>query len=207
MKEKITVFKAFVSREKEEAYLNEMNKLGWKLTSLRFAFYTFVKTEPSEYMTVVYFAERQYQTTFVRTVTECGCDIAHQSNEGKSIIFYVNVPVGSESVGFLTDNQSKLDSKKRLNNSRKREIIVLFIAFAIGVIPVLYPLPALIKIFNHSPDGLYKIIREYLFGFICFGVSAVGGAICGVMGAYLLVLFRRTKQEIKTISNDMQIYE
>ncbi len=207
MKNKITVFKAFVSREKEEAYLNEMNKQGWKLSSLRFAFYTFVQAEPNEYMTVLHFAERQYQTTFVRTVTECGCDIAHQSNEGKNILFYINVPASSENVDFLTDNKSKLDSKKRLNNTRKREIIALFTVFVIAVILVLLPLPAMIKILNYAPEELYEMIREYLFGFVCFVVNAIGGTICGVMGAYLLVLYCRTKREIKSISNDMKIYE
>ncbi len=207
MKNRKTVFKAFVSREKEEAYLNEMNKQGWRLSSVRFALYTFVKTEQNEYMTVLHFAERQYQTTFVRTVTECGCEIAHQANEGKNILFYINVPVGSESIEFLTDNQSKLDSKKRLNNTRKRELGALFTAFAISVLPALYPIPAMIKIFNHAPEELYKTIREYLFGCVCFSLFAICGVICGVMGAYVLVLYCRTKREIKTISNEMKIFE
>ncbi len=204
---KKTVFKAFVSREKEEAYLNKMNKQGWKLSSLRFAFYTFEKTKPNKYITVLHFAERQYQTTFVRTVTECGCDIAHQSNEGKNILFYINVPVGSENIDFLTDNQSKLDFKKRLNSSRKRELIALFISFAISVFPALYPLPAMIKIFTYAPEELYKIIREYTFGFVLFGIFLICGVICGIMGAYLLSLYLKTKREIKELSNEMKIFE
>ncbi len=207
MKNKKTVFKAFVSREKEEVYLNEMNKQGWRLSSVRFAFYTFVKSKPNEYMTVLYFAERQYQTTFVRTVTECGCDIANQTNQGKNILFYINIPVGSENIDFLTDNQSKLDSKKRLNKTRKRELIALFVSFAVSVVPEIHLIPAIIKILKYAPEELYKIIQKEPLGFILLAILLICGTICGIMGVYLLALYSKTKREIKRISNEMKIFE
>lgn len=207
MKTKKTVFKAFVNHEKEEAFLNEMNVHGWKLVSVRFAFYAFEKTEPNQYKTILHFAERQYQKTCLRTVTECGCDIAHRSNEGKFILYYINVPVDFESSEFLSDNQSKLDFKKRLNITRKREFGALFVVFAISVLPGLCTLPSIFKILNTNPEELYKIIREDLLGFIFFAIFIICGIVCGVMTIYLLKLYFHTKQEIRAISNEMKIFE
>lgn len=207
MKTGKTVFKAFVDREKEVAYLNEMNAKGWKLAAVRFSFYTFDKTEPNKYKTVFYFAKREHQTTFVRTVTECGGEIAHQSNEGKCILFYVNVPVYSENIDFLTDNQSKLDFKRRLSISRKREAIATFAAFVVAVSPVLYVLPAMIKILLHDPEKLGEVVVKDPIGAMLFFMFIIGGTVCGIMSAYIFNLYCRSKKEIKTISSEMKIFE
>ncbi len=207
MKNRITVFKAFLSRKKEQAYLNEMNKQGWKLSSLRFAFYTFVKTEPNEFMTVLHFAERQYQTTFVRTATECGCEVAHQESSGKYILFYINAPVGSENIDFLTDNQSKLDFNRRLSAQYKREFIPLFAVVPFTLLPTLMSIPITYMIFRAAPDDPYSLMKEHLFGYIGNAVIMLCGLICAIMGAYILVLYSKTKREIKRISNEMKIFE
>ncbi|MBO5914093.1 MAG: DUF2812 domain-containing protein [Clostridia bacterium] len=207
MKNKITVFKAFVCRKKEETYLNEMNKRGWKLSMLRFGFYTFIKTEPNEFMTVLHFAERQYQTTFLRTVTECGCEVAHQESAGKYILFYINAPVGSENIDFLTDNQSKLNFNKRLSLQYKREFIPLFAVIPFTVLPVLMSIPITAMIFRTAPEDPYSLMKDYLFGYIGNAVLFLCGLICATMGAYILVLYSKTKREIKRISNEMKIFE
>ena len=207
MTNKKTVFKVFLKHEKEKEYLNQMNKKGWKLVSIRFAFYTFVKTKPDEYMTVCHFADRQYQTTFIRTITECGCEVAHQTNSGKYILFYINVPVGSEKADFLTDNQSKLDSQKRFVELYRREFITLFAIIPFSLIPSLMSLPVTVRIFRTAPDDPYSLMKEYMFGYIGNAVCIVGGILCGVMGVYVLYLYLRTKREIKNMSNEMNIYE
>lgn len=207
MKSRKTVCKAFVDREKEEAYLNEMNAKGWKLAAVRFTFYTFEKTQPNKYKTIFYLAERIYQTTFIRTVTECGCEIAHQSSEGKYILFYINAPYDSENISFLTDNQSLLDYKKRLSISRKREAIATFIAFVVAFTSVLYVLPALIKILLFAPEKLQEIFTKEPLGAIAFVIFVVGGAVSGTMSAYIFKLYRRSKKEIKSLSSEMKIFE
>lgn len=207
MKKRKTVFKAFVDHEKEEAYMNRMNEQGWKLTSVRLAFYTFEETRPKQYRTIIHFAERIYQSTFVRTVTECGCEIAHQTNEGKYILFYINVPVDSENVGFLTDNQSKLASKKRLSIKQKQETLVLFIAFAVAVLPAVCTLPSIIKLLRYAPEALYKLISNDMVGYMLFAFYTVGGIVCGIMSAYLFRLYCRSKREIRKLSSEMQIFE
>lgn len=207
MQDRKTVFKAFVDREKEVSYLNEMNAKGWKLAAVRFSFYTFYKTEPNKYKTVLHFVKREYQTTFVRTVTECGGEIAHQSNEGKCLLFYINVPVDSENIDFLTDNQSKLDFKKRLSISRKREAIATFAAFAVAVSSVLYVLPAAIKVLAHDPEKLGEIVVKEPIGATLFFVFIIGGTVCGIMSAYIFKLYCRSKKEIKTISSEMRVFE
>ncbi len=207
MQTRKTVFKAFVDREKEEAYLNEMNAKGWKLAAVRFSFYTFDQTEPNKYKTVFHFVKREYQTSFVRTVTECGGEIAHQSNEGKCILFYINVPVDSENADFLTDNQSRLDFKKRLSVSRKREAIATFAAFVVAVSPVLYVLPATIKVLLHAPEKFCEVVEKEPVGATLLFMFIIGGAVCGVMSAYIFKLYCRSKKEIKTISSEMKIFE
>ena len=201
------MFKPFVDREKEEAYLNVMNKQGWKLLSVQFSFYTFQKTEPNKYKTVFHFTKRQQQAAFVRTVTECGCDIAHQSNEGKQILFYINVPVEYATVDFLTDNQSKLDFKKKLNISRKREFGILLTGAAVSTLPGLYTVPAIIKILRFAPEELYKIIRDDLIGCILSIALIFCGIICSVMAAYIFRLYSRTKREIAELSCEMKVFE
>ncbi len=207
MKNKKTVFKAFLNYEKEQAYLNKMNRQGWKLVSIRFAFYTFIKTEPNEYMTVCHFADRQYQTTFIRTITECGCEVAHQTSSGKYILFYINVPVGSEKTDFLTDNQSKLDFNNRLSALYRRAFITLFAIIPFAFLPTLMSIPITVRILRTAPDDPYSLMKEHLFGYIGNAVCIIGGIICGVMGAYVLYLYCKTKREIKSISNEMKIFE
>lgn len=147
------------------------------------------------------------QTTFVRTVTECGCEIAHQSNEGKYILCYINIPAGFDSIHFLTDNQSKLDFKKRLNYLRKREFVSLFAVFAISVIPGIFSIPSIIKIFSSASKELYGIIRDDLLGYVFLAIFILCGLVCGIMAAYVLVLYCRTKREISNLASEMKIYE
>lgn len=184
-----------------------MNKQGWKLVSVRLSFYTFEKTEPGKYKTVFHFTERQQQAAFVRIVTECGCDVAHQSNEGKYILFYINVPVEYATVDFLTDNQSKLDFKKKLNISRKREIGILLTGTVVSTLPGLYTVPAIIKILHFAPEELYKIIRDDLIGCILSIALIFCGIICSVMLAYIFRLYSRTKREVEELSNKMKVFE
>lgn len=201
------MFKPFVNREKEEAYLNVMNKQGWKLLSVQFSFYTFQKTEPGKYKTVFHFTKRQQQAAFVRTVTECGCDIAHQSNEGKQILFYINVPVEYATVDFLTDNQSKLDFKRSLNNTRKRELSILFVCFVVFSLLLLYPFPSIIKILCNAPEVLFEILKDDPMGSITFVGMIICDICCGVMWAYIFRLYSRTKREIEELSNKMKVFE
>ena len=201
------IFKAFLSREKEKAFLDEMNKRGWKLTSLRFSVYTFVKTEPNEYISILCFAERVYLTTFVRTVTECGCEIAHQESAGKYILFYINALIDSDNIDFLTDNQSKLDFHKRLSAQYKREFIPLFAIIPFTLLPTLMSIPFTSIILRTNPDDPYLLIKEHLFGYIGNAVCILGGSVCGIMGAYILALYFKTKRQIKAISKEMEIFE
>lgn len=209
MKNKKTVFKAFMSYEKELAYINKMNNRGWKLVSIRFSLYTFVRTEPNRYMTVCHFADRQYQSTFIRTVTECGCEIAHHTSAGlmKFIMFYINVPVGYEKADFLTDNQSKLEFNKRLSVLYKRSSLTLFAVMPFTALPTLMSIPITKQILRAAPDDPYPLMKEYLFGYIGNAACIIGGIICGIMGAYALYLYFKTKKTIKQISKDMRIFE
>lgn len=207
MKNRKTVFKAFINREKEEAYLNKMNKQGWKLVSVRFAFYTFEKTEPDQYTTVLHFADRLYQTTFIRTVTECGGEIPYQSNAGNCILFYISLPSDTKNVEFLTDNRSKLDSKKRLNDTRKQELALMTFCFLLGCAPGLKTIPSIVKILRFAPEEFFRIVEGEKFSFILGVVCLAGGIICGIIAAYILILYCRTKREIRELSAEMQIFE
>ena len=207
MKNVKTVFRIFISREKEKEYLNKMNKKGWKLVSIRFSLYTFVKTEPDEYITVLHYVDRQHQSSFIRTITECGCDIVNQKYIGKSILFYINILVGSEKADFLTDNQSKLGFKTRLKHTRRLKLIALLAGFVFCTMAVIYPLPAIIKILKYAPEEMYKLIRTEPFGCICFAIFVIGMVMCGMMGAYVLFLYCKTNREIACIKNEMKIYE
>lgn len=122
-------------------------------------------------------------------------------------MFYINVPVDSENIDFLTDNQSKLDFKKRLSISRKREAIATFAAFAVTVSSVLYVLPAAIKVLVHDLEKFGEIVVKEPIGATLFFVFIIGGTVCGIMSAYIFKLYCRSKKEIKTISSEMKIFE
>lgn len=202
-----TVCKIFINREKEEAYLNNMNRQGWKLSSVRTIFYTFAKSEVKEYMTVLHFANRQYQASFVRTITECGCEIANQSNEGKNILYYISIPTESENLDFLTDNSSRLDFKQRLNTTRKRELTMLLAGFVPLFSLALYPLPSIIKILRYAPEELHRLFTENPIGFASIPFMLICAILCGTITAHIFASYCKTKREIKEIMMEMEIFE
>lgn len=65
--------KQFFDYEKELAYINEMNRLGWKLERVRHGrVYEFVKTEPEEYTTLIYAEKRSKLKETEALARRCG---------------------------------------------------------------------------------------------------------------------------------------
>ncbi len=124
--------------EKEQEYLNNEHKHGWKLTHITFpCFYHFKECKPEEVIYQLdYNADRhknfkQYTQMFVDCGWEYICDFVGYS------YFYKPVEKMSNNEEIFNDNSSKKDMMDRVFKGR---MIVLFILFGFIICPnlVLY---------------------------------------------------------------------
>lgn len=207
MKEQKTFLKAFLDRNKELEYINKMHSMGWKLTSVRFAFYSFEKNTPNKYKTVLYYAERIYQSTFIQTVTECGYEIVHHTNEGKYILYYLNIASDSQVADFLTDSESKRNHIERGLSSIKRDALVSLITAAIAITPGAVTVPSIIKLLKYEPEKFYEIISNDILGAVLFLFFTIFGIVAAVISINLFRMYCRNKARRKELISEMKIYE
>lgn len=207
MLDKRTIFKAFLDREKEEAFFNEMNEKGWKLIYVRWAFYTFAKAEKEQYKTVLHYVSRGGETALVRTVTECGYEVVHRSSEGKNVLLYINIPASLDAGDFLTDNNSKLESAKKSVISMRRDLALTTLTSALLLGIFLTTLPSLIKLIVYAPERLFEIFIDDPLGGFFYIALPLFGVIIGVMALLLMRIMTRTKKRISKLKAEMKIYE
>lgn len=123
------VFKYFTiyNHEKEEEFLREMSKAGWRFTNVSsFGMYHFEKAEPED---VVYRLDynqegRENKSEYVQMFSDCGWEYIQDYAEYS----YFRKPAaeadGNEEI--FCDDESKFEMLKRVFKGRVRLLIILF---------------------------------------------------------------------------------
>lgn len=119
--------------EKEQEYLREMHKHGWKLHHVaEIGMYYFEECEPAD---VIYQLDynpegRKHKEEYVQMFEDCGWEYM-QDYVGYS---YFRKPVGimNEDESIFCDDESRLQFLKRVFRGR---IVVLLLLFFLGILP------------------------------------------------------------------------
>ncbi len=115
MKTKITKFKRFYDLDKEIAYINDMNRQGWKLVYIKMgSFYTFVKSESDEYVTMYHATEKENVSGVMAFAAKCGYESIPHTLDGMGDLIYLTGKKGEVSDEFVTDNRAKIMVNKRI---------------------------------------------------------------------------------------------
>lgn len=193
----ITKCKLFFSLDKELEFINKMNREGWKLVYIKCGcFYTFEKTEPDEYFTVLHATAKEKVLELSSFAAQCGYQPIPHTMDGFGDLLYLTGKKAEVSPEFVCEAPEKTDSAKRIYQ-RFRILSIIFVA--ISVLLVL--------------ENIFIIGRRMTFPgvsvvFVVFGVlfmmfTAVYVAMC----IYALVLTARARRNMKQLQKESEIYE
>ena len=193
----ITKCKLFFSLDKELEFINKMNREGWKLVYIKCGcFYTFEKTEPDEYFTVLHATAKEKVLELSSFAAQCGYQTIPHTMDGFGDLLYLTGKKAEVSPEFVCEAPEKTDSAKRIYQ-RFRILSIIFVA--ISVLLVL--------------ENIFFIGRRMTFPgvsvvFVVFGVlfmmfTAVYVAMC----IYALVLTARARRNMKQLQKESEIYE
>lgn len=105
--------KQFFDCEKELAYINEMNRLGWKLERVkRGCVYEFVKTEPEEYTTLIYAEKKNKLKETEALAHRCGYETIPHKADGLKGMLYLTGRRSEVSPVFFNDSESLLRAQR-----------------------------------------------------------------------------------------------
>lgn len=111
--DKITKFKFFLDMEKELSYINEMNKKGWKLVFIKWGcFYTFIKSEPDEYITILHYEDKEKISGIAAFAAQCGYENIPHTMDGLGETLYLTGKKSEISEDFVNDTKHKIYAQK-----------------------------------------------------------------------------------------------
>lgn len=123
----ITKLKLFLDLDKEIEYINDMNTKGWKLVYIKGGcLYTFVKTEPDNYFTVLYCDKKENISQISTFAAQCGYESIPHTMDGFGDILYLTGKKSEVSEEFVSDISSQIECFKKI--CKKLSIMTIFIA-------------------------------------------------------------------------------
>lgn len=171
--------------EKEEEYLRDMHKDGWRFTHVTLpGFYHFEQCEPED---VVYRIDFNPQTAgkkreYIRMFEDYGWEYMQDLNEFSYFRKPAAEAVTEAETEIFSDNASKVDMMRRVFAKRMIPILVIFLCC---VLPNLTNLTRLLMDFPHLHPIEYVLIGLFL---------AVFGLYIGIV-THCLVGFRRLSKK------------
>ena len=180
----ITKCKLFFSLDKELAFINKMNKEGWKLVYIKGrVIYSFEKCEPDEYFTVLHATAKEKVLELSSFAAQCGYQPIPHTMDGFGDLLYLTGP-------------EKIDSAKRIYQ-RFRILSIIFVAISV-----------LLVLENILFTGRRMTFPEVTVVSVVFGVlfmlfTAVYVAMC----IYALVLTAKARRNMKQLQKESEIYE
>lgn len=195
-KNKFTKLKLFIDLDKELAYINEMNKRGWKLVYIKGGcLYTFVKTQPDEYFTIQYSESTENISQITTFAAQCGYENIPHTMDGFGDLLYLTGKKDEVSQKFVTDINAQIESHKRIHKKM----------FSITVINVITSIILLFAI-------LLDLFVGYLAGFppvsIYSTVFCLIIFLCSLpMDIRIGLIAKNTKKKIVCLESDSLIYE
>ncbi len=195
-KDKITKLKLFLDLDKEIEYINEMNKQGWKLVYIKGGcLYTFVKTQPDEYFTVIH-AECKEKISEVTTfAAQCGYESIPHTMDGFGDVLYLTGKKSEVSEVFAGDFKAQEDVIKRLYNKFLVFVVIFAIIDSLMFLEVLF-----FNFFTFFPE-FDPVILPFTLGFTIFFL------IYMIPSVMVISITRKYKKKLKTLKKESLIYE
>ena len=86
----INKFKMFFSLDKELAFINKMNKEGWKLVYIKGGvIYSFEKSKPDEYFTILHATAKENILEISSFAAQCGYQAIPHTMDGFGDLLYL----------------------------------------------------------------------------------------------------------------------
>ncbi len=189
-------FKLFFDYEKELEYINEMNRLGWKLERVKLGcFYSFIKTEPEEYTTLMYAEKKSRLEETSALARRCGYETIPHSSDGMDCVLYLTGRRDEVSPVFYADEHSLL----RAYHIMFRRFFIMSavcLALTIAIIAELVTLFIIPMISSGQSAGEYPLFFTLT---IIFSVIAL---IFCVLTAYLIHSVFKVKNKMEAMIKD-----
>ena len=197
-KDKITEFKSFLDLEKEIAYINEMNKKGWKLVYIKAGcFYTFVKTQPDEYITILHAEDKENISSVTAFAAQCGYENIPHTMDGIGELLYLTGKKSEISGEFVSDWDSSKKFYEILHKNIKLFCIIYYIMFI-----VFTPIFLLYSAFAVTVFADIPVFASFIIGFsAAFIILLLSSTI------KLTKLKNRYKKKVLSLSEELNIYE
>lgn len=195
-KDKITVFKGFFDFEKEINWINEMNKKGWKLVYIKCgSLYTFVKTEPDEYVTILHAENKEKISELTAFAAQCGYESIPHTNDGAGTILYFTGKKEEVFSEFVQETPEKIKSLKII---RKLFSITSVIYGVSALVILLFSLLIFALEVSTGFDAVFNIM-----------LSIYGLLFAFFFGGFLLLcsIRHRYSRKINSLNNKSALYE
>lgn len=193
---KKTVFKSFFDFEKELKWINEMNREGWKLVYIKCGcFYTFVKTEPDEYVTILHAEEKEKISELTAFASQCGYESIPHTNDGAGTILYFTGKKEDVFSEFVQETSEKIKSLK------------IFRKF-FNVVSILYGILSIVILILASFFTAFSIYIDFnLAEIILTSVLTLLFIFSFSAFIFICLLKHRYTQKINNLNNDSSLYE
>lgn len=125
---KITQCKFYFNFEKELEYINEMNRKGWRLLYIKGGiFYTYEKTQPDEYITILHAEEKENVSKMAAFAAQCGYESIPHTMDGAGTFMYLTGKKSEVSPDFVNESESKLKVYQHKSKLFTKFIIIYII--------------------------------------------------------------------------------
>lgn len=192
-----TKFKLFFSLDKELEFINKMNREGWKLVYIKGGcFYTFEKTEPDEYFTILHATAKEKVLEISSFAAQCGYQPIPHTMDGFGDLLYLTGRKAEVSSEFVCEAPEKVDSAKRIYH-RFRTLSIVFI-----ILTVLLVLECALILWARmtAPEASVGLT---VFGVLFMLFVAIYIAMC----IYVNVLTAKARRNFKQLQKESEIYE
>lgn len=203
MKDKITQFRHYLDFDKEIAYINEMNKKGWKLVYIKLGcFYTFLKTEPDEYVTILHADDKENISSVAAFAAQCGYENIPHTVDGVGDIMYLTGKKSEISGEFLSDNESKLRLSKKMVKKYNLFTVLYIILLVFVALETLFCFSATFAAAYYTGDSDIWTSLSIPIGFM---------VLLTILVIVLLICILRSRSRIlkkhRALQEELNIYE
>ena len=203
-KDIITKFKFFLDLDKELAYINEMNKNGWKLVYIKWGcFYTFTKTEPDEYITILHFEDKEKISGVTAFAAQCGYETIPHTMDGLGETLYLTGKKSEVSEDFVNDIEAKIHAQKKIFKKFFVLTCIMLLLNLILIVETLICVGSLI-IYTAYGEGIVSSDIPFIIlsaFFVLFTIAYT------VLSCFITPPTARLYQKIKKLEKERDIYE
>lgn len=196
-KDTITKLKLFLDFDKEIEYINKMNRNGWKLVYIKGGcLYTFVKTEPDEYFTVLYCEKKENISQISTFAAQCGYENIPHTMDGLGDLLYLTGKKNEISEEFVSDISTLIE----INTKIKKKFSLMTIILAVVNVLLILESAFFIADMFLFPEDIYYTIPTAIF-------ITVFAAIYSPITIVMMRICGKYKNKIKKLEAELTIYE